>query len=148
MLALILLFACGGERSSPEGSVRTFLDALEARDTARFRSSFTPETRQIVAQIEQLSGEVGGASGQPAITIEEWCRAFCDGTVEGSTLHGDSATVRVRIGGVVEEIPVVRQDNEWRIDLAAKYAPAVEMLRLIQDEGTGVAPPDTTPSAP
>ena len=138
-----LLSACGGVRSSPEGSVQTFLDALEVRDTAEFRASFTTETRQIVAELEQLSGEVGAGSGQPAITIEEWCRAFCGGTVEGSTLNGDSASVRVRMEGVVEEIPVVRQDNQWRIDLAAKYAPAVEMMRMIEEEGTGVGSPDT-----
>lgn len=133
-LALFLLAACGGARSSPEGAVRSFLDALEARDTVRFRESFTPGTQQVVAELESLSRRIGASSGHPAITIEEWCRAFCTGTVEGSTLHGDSATVRVRVGNAVEEIPVVREGNEWRVDLEGRYAPAVEMLRLISGD--------------
>lgn len=146
-LALFLLTACGGARSSPEGTVRSFLDALEARDTVRFRESFTPGTRQVVAELESLSQQLGATTGQPAITIEDWCQAFCGGTVEGSTLHGDSATVRIRVGGSVEEIPVVRTGNEWRIDLEARYAPAIEMLRLIDRElpDTGVVRPDTLP---
>jgi hypothetical protein len=148
-LVILLTAGCGGPRSSPEGAVTSFLDALDARDTARFRSSFTPGTREIVADIERLSSEVGVTTGQPAITIEEWCRAFCGGAVDGSTLDGDSATVQVRVGGVVEEFPLLRQDNEWRIDLAAKYAPAVEMLRLIEEEEADTpSTADTVPAAP
>ena len=164
-LALVLLVGCGGARSSPEGAVSSFLEALDARDTAAFRESFTPGTWELVSRLEALSRDVGAATGQPAITIEDWCRAFCGGTVEGSTLHGDAATVQVRVGGTVEQIEVVRQDNEWRIDMEERYAPAVEMLRLIAEEtpdtlgapdtaGAGgslpdtVAPTDTAGSAP
>jgi hypothetical protein len=141
-LALVLLLGCGGARSSPEGAVTSFLEALDARDTTAFRESFTPGTWDLVRRLEALSREVGETSGQPAITIEDWCRAFCGGTVEGSTLHGDAATVQVRVGGTVEEIQVLRQENEWRIDLEERYAPAIEMLRLIAEET-----PDTTGAA-
>ncbi len=142
-ILLLALAACGGSRSSPEGTVSAFLDALEARDSAAFEASFTPGTRSLVAELEDLTRRIETGGGQPAITMDDWCRAFCGGTVEGSTLHGDSATVRVRVAGAVEEMSVIRAGNEWRIDLEDRYAPAVEMLRLIAAETPG----DTAPTA-
>ncbi|MGH7566695.1 MAG: hypothetical protein ACREK2_07680 [Gemmatimonadota bacterium] len=130
-LALFLLGACqGGPRSSPEGSVRSFLDALQARDSVEMAASLTAQTRQLVAEIESLSRRAEAGSGQPAITIEDWCRAFCGGNVEGSTLRGDSATVVVTVEGDPNEIPLVREENGWKIDLAERLRPAVQMLRL------------------
>jgi hypothetical protein len=130
-LALFLLGACqGGPQSSPEGSVRSFLDALEAQDSATVAESFTAETRALVAEVESLSRRAEPRSGQPAITIEDWCRAFCGGNVEGSTLHGDSATVVVIVEGDANEVPLVREEDGWRIDLADRLTPAVQMLRL------------------
>jgi hypothetical protein len=130
-LAPFLLAACqGGPRSSPEGSVRNFLDALQARDSAETAASFTAETRQLVAEVESLSRVAETGSGQPAITIEDWCRAFCGGNVEGSTLHGDSAIVVVTVEGDPNEIPLVREEDGWKIDLAERLRPAVQMLRL------------------
>ena len=130
-VALFLLSACqGGPRSSPEGSVRIFLDALETRDSAEIGASFTADTRQLVAEIEALSRQAEARSGQPAITMEDWCRAFCGGTVESSTLHGDSATVIVSVEGDPNEIPLIREEDGWRIDLAERLRPAVQMLRL------------------
>ena len=130
-LALFLLAACqDGPRSSPEGSVRSFLDALEAGDSAALTESFSAGTQALVAEIEILSRRAEPRSGQPAITIEDWCRAFCGGNVEGSTLHGDSATVVVTVEGDPNEIPLVRGEDGWRIDLADRLTPAVQMLRL------------------
>jgi hypothetical protein len=130
-LALFLLGACqSGPRSSPEGSVRSFLDALAANDEAEVAASFTAETRSLVAEVESLSRRAEPASGQPAITIEDWCRAFCGGNVEGSTLHGDSATVIVSVEGDPNEISLVREEDGWKIDLAERLRPAVQMLRL------------------
>jgi hypothetical protein len=130
-LALFLLGACeGGPRSSPEGAVRSFLDAVAAGDSAATAESFTAETRQLVAEIESLSREAEPRSGQPAITIEDWCRAFCGGNVEGSTLHGDSATVVVTVEGDPNEVPLVHEEDGWKIDLAERLSPAVQMLRL------------------
>jgi hypothetical protein len=130
-LALFLLSGCqGGPRSSPEGSVRNFLDALQARDTAEAAASYTEETRQLVAELESLSERAEPGSGQPAITIEDWCRAFCGGNVESSTLRGDSATVVVMVEGDANEIPLVREEDGWKIDLAERLRPAVQMLRL------------------
>ena len=155
-LALFLLGACqGGPRSSPEGSVRSFLDALEARDSAAVAESFTTQTRALVAEVERLSRQAEPRSGQPAITIEDWCRAFCGGNVEGSTLHGDSATVVVIVEGDPNEIPLVREEDGWRIDLADRLTPAVQMLRLAVSQAeidgagarvdtlAGTAAPDT-----
>jgi hypothetical protein len=145
-LALFLLSACqGGPYSSPEGSTRSFLDGLEARDSGRVYEAFTAETRGLVAEVESLSREAEARSGQPAITIEDWCRAFCGGTVESSTLHGDSATVIVSVEGDPNEIPLVRQEEGWKIDLAERLRPAVQMLRLTvsqaeEPEVQGAAP--------
>ncbi|HET6361526.1 MAG TPA: hypothetical protein VFH11_05660 [Gemmatimonadota bacterium] len=156
-LALFLLAACeGAPRSSPEGSVRSFLDALAAQDRAEVEASFTAETRSLVAEVESLSRRAEPASGQPAITIQDWCRAFCGGNVEGSTLHGDSAIVVVTVEGDPNEIPLVREEDEWKIDLAERLRPAVQMLRLtvsqaaIDTPGAQVdtmagAAPDTIP---
>jgi hypothetical protein len=130
-MALFLLAACqGGPRSSPEGSVRSFLDAIEAGDSAAVAESFSAETQALVAEIEILSRRAEPRSGQPAITIEDWCRAFCGGNVEGSTLHGDSATVVVTVEGDPNEFALVRGEDGWRIDLADRLTPAVQMLRL------------------
>ena len=134
--------ACGGPRSTPEGAVQSFLDALEEEDTVRFEASFTDETRALVAEIESLSMTTQGTEG--AFTIEEWCRAFCGGTVEGSTLHGDSATVRVRVTETVEEIPVVRRGDGWRLDFTTRLDEAVQILRLAV---SGVAPQAETLAA-
>ncbi|HKY59640.1 MAG TPA: hypothetical protein VJP59_01395 [Gemmatimonadota bacterium] len=137
-----VLAGCGGPSSSPEGAVQGFLDALAERDTARFEASFTAGTRELVAEIESLSSVAQGVQG--AIGLEEWCKAFCGGTVEGSTLHGDSATVRVRVDGNVEEIPVVRVEDGWRIDFTSRLDEAVQILRLAV---SGVAPPAETLAA-
>jgi len=110
--------------------VRSFLDALEARDSTGAAESLTEETRQLVGELESLSRRAESRSGQPAITIEDWCRAFCGGNVEGSTLHGDSATVVVLVEGDPNEVPLVRGVDGWRIDLADRLRPAVQMLRL------------------
>jgi len=140
---LVVVAACGGARSSPEGAVSAFLDALEARDTAEFQASFTPGTWSLVRELEGLTREIQATGGQPAITIEDWCRAFCGGAVEGSTLNGDEATVSVRIQGEVEDMQVVRAGDEWRIDLEERYAPAVEMLRLLAGQAADTVSPDT-----
>jgi hypothetical protein len=134
--------------------VRNFLDALQARDSAQTAASFTAETRRLVAEVESLSRRAELGSGQPAITIEDWCRAFCGGNVEGSTLHGDSATVIVTVEGDPNEIPLVREEDGWKIDLAERLRPAVQMLHLtvsqaeIDTSGSQVdtvagSPPDT-----
>lgn len=142
LFLLTALVACGGRRSSPEGAVQEFLDALAERDTAGFEASFTADTRDLVAEIESLSASAQGAQG--AVGLEDWCRAFCGGTVEGSTLHGDSATVQVRVGENVEEIPVVRVEDGWRIDFTSRLDEAVQILRLAV---SGVAPPAETLAA-
>ena len=110
--------------------MRSFLDALAAQDETEVAASFTAETRSLVAEVESLSRRAETASGQPAITIQDWCRAFCGGNVEGSTLHGDSATVIVTVEGDPHEIPLVREEDGWKIDLADRLRPAVQMLRL------------------
>lgn len=110
--------------------MRSFLDALEERDSAGVSESFTEETRQLVGELEGLSRRAEPRSGQPAITVEDWCRAFCGGNVESSTLHGDSATVVVTVEGDPNEIPLVREEDGWKIDLAERLRPAVQMLRL------------------
>ncbi|MDX1622661.1 MAG: hypothetical protein R3199_01615 [Gemmatimonadota bacterium] len=126
--ALFLLTGCGGgERSSPEGAVRGWLDALEARDTAKAHDAFTERTRELVDEIGRLGS--AGREGHPVITIEDWCRTFCGATVEGSTLHGDSATVRIRIDDDVDRLPVVRGGEGWKIELSGNLEPAVELLR-------------------
>ncbi|CAN5186951.1 hypothetical protein BH18GEM1_BH18GEM1_19940 [soil metagenome] len=149
VLALFLLTACGGAQSTPEGSVTSFLDALESRDTAAFQESFTDSTRALVEEIERLSRQVAGGSGE-ALTLEEWCRAFCGGTVEETTLAGESATVEVRLGEVQEEIPLVRMGDRWKIDLSARLMPAVQMLRLAaatSERGPGTVFPDSATEA-
>lgn len=152
-LALFLLAACGGgAQSTPEGAVTSFLAALEAGDSVAFRQSFTDSTWVLVAEIERLSGEVAGG-GQQALTLEEWCRAFCGGTVESSTLTGDSATIALRVNEAVETMPVVRVGDRWKIDLAARLTPAVQMLRLAaatteRGPGTVVVPTDSADTLP
>jgi hypothetical protein len=138
--ALGALVACGGSYSSPEGAVQTWLDALQAGDTAAVRESFTGRTQELVAEIEALSREAEPASGHPAITVEDWCTAFCGATVEGSTLHGDSATVRIRLADDVNELPVLREDSGWKIDLWSRLDPAVQMLRLAVRQASSAAP--------
>lgn len=150
--ALVLvagMVACGGGASSPEGAARNFVDALDDQDTTAFYASFTDETADLVRELEELTriaSEEAGAS-HPALTISEWCTAFCGSTVEGATLHGDSATVTLRVGEDghgTEELPVVRTDEGWRIDLAGRFEPAVRMLRMTV-RGTG--PEGVVPSA-
>ncbi len=134
LLAVFLLAACSGAQSSPEGTVRSFLGALEARDSAALAETFTVGTVALVDELAVLTRAAeelsSGSGGHPAITLEDWCQAFCGGTVEGSTLHGDSATVDVRVGTDVNALPVVREGDEWKIELGGRLAPAVQMLRL------------------
>jgi len=161
LFLLAALIGCGGSSSSPEGAVQGFLDALAEQDTARFEASFTADTRDLVAEIESLSSVAQGVQG--AVGLEDWCRAFCGGTVEGSTLHGDSATVRVRADGNVEEIPVVRVGDGWRVDFTSRLDEAVQMLRLAVSAAeipadpsdgddltrpAGISPGDSAPGAP
>lgn len=140
----IALAACSSPYASPEGTVRTWLDALEARDSAGVQDAFTERTRELVAEIETLSREAEPSSGHPAITVEDWCQAFCGATVESSTLHGDSATVKIRIADDVNDIPVVRRDGGWKIELSGHLTAAVQMLRLSIRPERADAPADTT----
>lgn len=128
--AILLAVACAGPYASPEGTVRSWLDALEASDTEGVRAAFTDRTMELVDEIETLSRQAEPVSGHPAITVEDWCQAFCGATVESSTIHGDSATVAIRIVDDVNEIPLVRQEDAWKIDLSEHLEPAVQMLRL------------------
>ena len=161
LFLLAALAGCDGSSSSPEGAVQGFLDALAERDTARFEASFRAETRGLVAEIESLSALAQGTEG--ALGLEDWCRAFCGGTVEGSTLHGDSATVRVRVEQNVEEIPVVRVGDDWRIDITPRLDEAIQILRLAVSAANipaapygvgdttapvGIPPEDSTPGVP
>lgn len=156
LAVLILPVGCGdGAHASPEGSVQSWLDALSEGDSARMREAFTPATRELVDELERLSREAEAASGQPALTIEEWCTAFCGAAVESSTLHGDSATVTIRVENDVNDIRVVRGEDGWRIDLSKRLEPAVQMLRLaVRQDAPAVAPPasggpgDTAPARP
>lgn len=144
-----LAFACTGPYASPEGTVRSWLDALEARDTTGVREAFTDRTRELVDEIETLSRRAEPVSGHPAITVEDWCQAFCGATVESSTLDGDSATVEIRIADDVNELPLVRQEDGWKIDLSSHLEPAVQMLRLSIRQGgeaEPATPGDTTPA--
>lgn len=146
--AILLAVACAGPYASPEGTVRSWLDALEARDTAGVRSAFTERTVELVDEIETLSRRAEPVSGHPAITVEDWCQAFCGATVESSTLHGDSATVAIRIAGDINEIPLVRREDGWKIDLSSHLEPAVQMLRLGVRQGADAnAPAETPPPA-
>jgi hypothetical protein len=49
------------------------------------------------------------------------------------------------VGSDVEEMSLVREGNEWLIDLEERYRPAVEMLRLIGRQDADSAAADTTP---
>lgn len=145
---VVALLACTGPYASPEGTVRSWLDALEARDTTGVREAFTDRTRELVDEIETLSRRAEPVSGHPAITVEDWCQAFCGATVESSTLDGDSATVEIRIADDVNELPLVRQEDGWKIDLSSHLEPAVQMLRLSIRQGAEAEPAmpgDTTP---
>lgn len=95
----------------------------------------------MVAEIESLSSVAQGSQG--AVGLEDWCTAFCTGTVEGSTLHGDSATVQVRVRENAESIPVLRTEDGWRIDLTSRLDEAAQILRLAV---SGVAPLVETPA--
>ncbi|MDX1660371.1 MAG: hypothetical protein R3326_01160 [Gemmatimonadota bacterium] len=141
---LAALVACAGPYASPEGAVRSWLDALEASDPEGVREAFTERTRELVDEIESLSRQAEPVSGHPAITVEDWCEAFCGATVESSTLHGDSATVEIRIADDVNEIPLVRREDGWKIDLSGHLEPAVHMLRLaVREEDDPASPADT-----
>lgn len=144
---VVLAVACTGPYASPEGTVRSWLDALEEGDDAGARAAFTDRTGELVDEIESLSRRAEPISGHPAITVQDWCEAFCGATVESSTLHGDSATVEIRIADDVNEIPLVRQEDGWKIDLSGHLEPAVQMLRLAIRQGAEAdtaAPGDTT----
>lgn len=128
----LLIVACGGPQSTPDGAVRSFLDALEAGDEATFQGSFTQETRALVAEFETLSA---AAEGEQPFDLSEWCQMYCGGVVVGSTLLGDSATVDVRVDAIEERFPLKREGDAWRIDFAARLEPAVQLLKLTAPEG-------------
>ena len=67
-LALFLLAACqGGPRSSPEGAVRNFLDALQARDTAETAASFEGEYNFMLVEVVRDALEFHAVSRTGAI---------------------------------------------------------------------------------
>ena len=127
LASFLLLAGCGGAQSTPEGSVRAFLDALERGDEAGFEASFTGDTRALVEEFEALSE---AAPGDQPFDIDEWCQMFCGGAVVGATLYGDSAMVDVRVDEIEERFPVKREGDAWRIDFTARLEPAVQLLKL------------------
>lgn len=115
-LAAGVLVGCGGGGSSPEDTVQGFYDASKDGDAAAACELLSSESQEAAAAQGgdcETAFEQAGAADVPD-----------DLEIGDVTEDGDTATVAVSGDGEESEIPVVKEDDEWRIDLiGASTAP-------------------------
>ena len=126
MAAGALIAGCGGSDDSdgsdgaetPEEAVTAFFDATVAKDSAALCESITEESGQQAADNEDVETcEEGADKAFASADAEAEIAQFESAEVGEATIDGDTATVTVTSEGTEGEVPVVKEDDVWKVDI-------------------------------
>lgn len=124
--ALTLVFAlvaagCGGDDGggdSPEDVTQSFYTALSDGDAAEICDLLSERAAQTAAEDEGAdSCEDGVGKGIESGAAEAALGAADDVEIGEATIDGDSASVAVTSGEQEAEVPLVKEDGDWKIDI-------------------------------
>ena len=120
LAALTLAFAfavagCGGE-DSPEDVVESFYSALADGDAGEICDLLSSSAAESAAEDEDTC-EAGVEKGIDSGAAEEALGAADDVEVGDATEDGDTAEVTVTSGDDEAQVPLVKEDGEWKIDI-------------------------------
>lgn len=121
LLAVIggaLLAGCGGsDPDPPEQVVSDFFAATADKDGAKLCSLVTEETAQAAADQSDADSCDEGANASFEGSDSDAVVAEAEGVEVGeATIDGDSATVKVTSMDQEEEINLVKEGEEWKVD--------------------------------
>ena len=110
VLALALVAGCGGG-DSPEDAVQAYYDAATDEDAEAVCELLSAATiEEIEAHRLGLRDDASRRSASAA------CRTTSRSA--RSTEEGDTATVEVTARRRDEDVPLIKEDDEWKLDLA------------------------------
>jgi ABC-type glycerol-3-phosphate transport system substrate-binding protein len=117
VLALALAVAgCGGSDESPEDVTESFYSALADEDAG--------EVCDLLSESAAESAAGGGDSCEDGFkdALETGAAQAALGLADDievgdSEIDGDSATVTVTSGDQEDEVPLVKEDGEWKVDI-------------------------------
>lgn len=118
--ATALLAGCGGDdAATPEQVAEDFYAATAEADAGRICELVTEETAQAGADDEGADTcEEGVTASIDAGDAEEAAALAEEVEIGEAMIDGDTATVQVSSGEETGEVELVKEDDEWRIDLA------------------------------
>ena len=153
LLLLALASGCGSAPTdeTPGGTVQLFLEAMERsqRDPAALEDAYrllSQPSRRALQERVHFAVQVGSRRMQPweMIARSRYRQTFTPGTGSRGmreSIDGDSATVTVRTqdGQRTAQVPLVLEDERWRIVLDI---PPTRQRPAAEEE---VVPPSTSP---
>ena len=121
LAAMTLAFAfvvagCGGGEDSPEDVVESFYTALGDGDAEEICSLLSNSAAESAAEGEETC-EAGIEKGIDSGAAEEALGAADEVEVGDAKEDGDTAEVTVSFGNEEAQVPLVKEDGEWRIDI-------------------------------
>lgn len=109
-LAATAAIGCGGDGGNPEDVVSATYEAAADGDAAGVCENLSATALE----------SAGGSADECEEAIEpglEAAGAFLgEFEVGDSSVDGDTGTVEVSFAGQTEEVPVVQEDGEWKLD--------------------------------
>ena len=117
ILALALVgVGCGGGEDSPEDVVDSFYSALSDGDAGEICGLLSDSAAEGAAEGED-SCEAGVQKGIDSGEAEEALGVADQVEIGEAKVDGDNATVTVTHEGEEAEVPLVKEDGEWKIDI-------------------------------
>lgn len=126
----VLIAGCGGGGDDPADTVQEYFDAATGDD---FEGACELLSEQTITLIEGT-----GDDCPTALEADEATPVPDDFEVGDSTEDGDTASVTVSGDGEEVAIPLVKEDDEWKVDLAG----------LVTGGDSSAASSDTTTTEP
>ena len=117
-----LIAGCGGSdgAETPEDAVQAFFDASVDKDAEALCDSMTEESQTQAAEDEDVETcEEGAEKAFASEGAEEELAQFEDAEIGEATIDGDTATVTVTSQGQEGQLPVVKEDDVWKVDIAS-----------------------------
>jgi len=116
-LAGLLIAGCGGS-DAPEDVVDEFFQATADSDAEAFCATLSEASQTQAAETEDVETcEEGAEKAFGSGDFEAAAEMAGDVEVGEATIDGDSATVTATSGDVEEEVPLVKEDDEWKVEL-------------------------------
>jgi ketosteroid isomerase-like protein len=121
VLATGLIAGCGGDSGSdatPEEVVTDFYAATSDSDPETMCALITEEVAQVAADDENADSCEEGVQASIDAGDNKAVIKLAD-TIEvgDATIDGDEATVAITAQGMEDEVHLVQEDGEWKLDL-------------------------------